>query len=293
MRERTKRAGGRGYQRAEWTNFHTRLVNIPDEVGGRTRREKVVKLTELLRNMEINSDQVQGTDVQSIDSEASQGGEDIDTVVGDINTNEERMEIRGEQMTEVKETLLTPLKVEFNINHTTGEFNIILAVKNLFTLMAEIDSSMRVNNNEHTVQLWEVNGHLCEEDDFVPFFKMREQTFRNGNKKVTVYFTVESTYTINNIKFRDPVKSFLLNNNIWVRPDFYSTKTVSSPGFFTMIHPRITNKQKYGELLRRELSRLDIKEDEEIVQEWIQEVAGNQCIFLYLFQFHSFRQKIY
>ena len=83
MRDITKRAGGRGYQRVEWTNFHTRLVNIPDEVGGRTRREKVVKLTELLRKREINSDQVQGTEVQSIDSEASQSGKNKDTVAGD------------------------------------------------------------------------------------------------------------------------------------------------------------------------------------------------------------------
>ncbi len=190
------------------------------------------------------------------------------------HNNKERMETRGEQMTEVKETLITPLKVEFNINHTTGEFNIILAVKNLFSLMAEIDSSMKVYNNERTVLLWEVHGHLCEEDEFVSYFKMREQNFRNGNMKVTVYFTVESNYTINSMKFRDPVKNFLLTNNIWVKPDFYSTKTVSSPGFFTMIHPRITNKQKCGELLRRELSKLDINEGDEIVQEWIQRKNG-------------------
>ena len=59
---------------------------------------------------------------------------------------------------------------------------------------------------------------------------------------MTLYGTLDTTFPVNRIKFTEPVKSFLLENNIWIKPDYYSTSTVSSPGFFTLIHPKLTNK---------------------------------------------------
>ena len=40
------------------------------------------------------------------------------------------------------------------------------------------------------------------------------------------------------------MQSFLLERNIWIKLDFYSTSIVSSPGFFTLFHPKITNKKQ-------------------------------------------------
>ena len=50
MRDSVKKKGGRGHSREEWTQYHNRLVQLPDRMGGKQRAEKVVKLTELLRN---------------------------------------------------------------------------------------------------------------------------------------------------------------------------------------------------------------------------------------------------
>ena len=92
---------------------------------------------------------------------------------------------------------------------------------------------------------------------------MYEQTFRTGNKKVTMYCNIEYNDSINKIKFTEPVRSLLMEKNVWIKPDFYSTKTVSNPGFFTMVHPKITHKQEYISYLRKIL--LDT-EDEDIEQ---------------------------
>ncbi len=152
-----------------------------------------------------------------------------------ITTTKELMKNRGGYMTKDKQTKFTQLKVEFNLLNTTDVFNIILAVETLFKTFVQVDPTIRVYNHANTLLLWEENSILCKDDEFVKYFKMREQTFRKGNKKVTIYFGVESNYNINSINFQDPVKSFLLNNNIWIKPGLYSTKTVSSPGFFTMV----------------------------------------------------------
>ena len=68
MRDRSKSTAGRGFQRSEWTQYHNRLVQIPDKVGGSTRNEKVIKLTELLQKREINTKQIQTKVADSTDS---------------------------------------------------------------------------------------------------------------------------------------------------------------------------------------------------------------------------------
>ena len=57
-------------------------------------------------------------------------------------THKEIMKNRGGYMTDDKETNYTQLKVEFNILHTTEEFNIILAVETLFKTLVQVDSSI-------------------------------------------------------------------------------------------------------------------------------------------------------
>ena len=49
MGDRNRTRSGRGYSRDNWTQFHSRLAQLPDKMGGKSRQAKVAKLTELLR----------------------------------------------------------------------------------------------------------------------------------------------------------------------------------------------------------------------------------------------------
>ncbi len=182
------------------------------------------------------------------------------TVVTTTNPTKATMDImenRGSYMTEDREMIVTPVKIEFNLVNTMDEFNIIVAVSTLFTNIQSVDVSLKVHNNDRTEVIWEDSKVLSEDDTFIQQFNMREQTFRNGNKKVTLYCTLESYHNINRLKFMEPVKSFITDNNIWIKPDFYSTNLVSSPGFFTMVHQKMTNKQVYVKSLRTILFQIE------------------------------------
>ena len=157
-------------------------------------------------------------------------------------------------MTEMKEQVTTPIQIEFNIDANTREFNVITACQELFKAMSTVDSSVRILSNDTTTVIWEPEGILPESDQFRTLFYMREQTFRKGNAKVTIYCVVESQSTMNRMKFSDPVKTILLNTNTWIKPDFYSTKVVGSPGFFTLAHPKLTHKQDFIKDLQSALS---------------------------------------
>ena len=61
MRERTRGNAGRGYSREVWTQYHSRLAQLPNKGSREERHGKVVKLTELLRKREHNPDQMEIT----------------------------------------------------------------------------------------------------------------------------------------------------------------------------------------------------------------------------------------
>ena len=94
--------------------------------------------------------------------------------------------------------------------------------------MAQTDPTIKVYGHQNKMLLWEENDKLSENEDFVEQFKMYEQTFRTGNKKVTMYCNIEYNDSINKIKFTEPVRSLLMEKNVWIKPDFYSIKTVSN-----------------------------------------------------------------
>ena len=56
MNTRSKAKAGRGHSRDEWTQCHHRIVQLQDKSGSRSRREKVAKLTSLLRERESISE---------------------------------------------------------------------------------------------------------------------------------------------------------------------------------------------------------------------------------------------
>ena len=182
-------------------------------------------------------------------------------------TNQE-IKARGWNMTERMEKITTPIKIEYNISSDVREFNIIQACKELFDTMGQVDPSIRIFSSVDKEQLWEVNSPILENDEFERLYQMRTQNFRNGNTKVTTYGIVESQYNINKMTFTDPVKRLLTEKNIWVKPDFYSTKVVNSPGFFTMIHPKLTNKQAYTKYLHNAMTETSIDQTEQVCIEW-------------------------
>lgn len=59
-----------------------------------------------------------------------------------------------------------------------------------------------------------------------------------------------------------------MGKNIWVKPDFYSTKIINSPGFITLVHPKLTNKKEYIQELILALGKTKVNTDKPIVQEW-------------------------
>ncbi len=184
-------------------------------------------------------------------------------------TNAKDLFERGRTMIEEKENIVTPIKIEFNVNAHLNEFNVIQASTELFRRMSLIDQSIRILcTTDDTKVLWDIHSHLPEDQDFQQAFQMREQQFRKGTTKVTIYCIVDSAFPINRIKFTNPFRSFLTEENIWIKTDYYSTKVISSPGFFTLKHPRITNKGDFVQQVTDTLNSIIIHKQEQVVQEW-------------------------
>ena len=178
------------------------------------------------------------------------------------------MRERGLQMLEEKSKFITPVRIEFNVANTRCEFNMIQAVETLFKKFADVDNSLRIYHTDKKTFLWDVNTELPLNKEFIKSFQLREQTFCKGNKKATIYCIMESHYTVNRIKYTELVNSHILETNTWIKPDYYATKTISSPGFFTLLHPRLTNRQEFEKDLKRLLSQTDIDGEDEVVKAW-------------------------
>ena len=192
----------------------------------------------------------------------------INVILTTKDTDETSLQDRGASMVEESERLLTPVTIEFNLTNESVNFNIIKAVGEVFEKMNRHENSIRILENGTKKLLWEQTIELEEGEAFVDSFRMRDQTFRNGNKKVTLYCTIESFNTINKLKYMEPLNSHIMGQNIWIKPDFYSTKIVSSPGFFISLHPKITNKQMYTKELSEIIGQMEIDPLEEVVNDW-------------------------
>ena len=175
---------------------------------------------------------------------------------------------RGATMVEEKERMNTPVKIEFNLVNSMGNFNVIKAVQCLFQKFALQDNSIRVLEHDSNNPIWEPTLEISEGSHFVEQYRMREQTFRNGNKKITIHCIIESDININRMKYTEPVKTHIMEQNIWIKPDFYSTRVVSSPGFFTLLHPKITNKQELIKELHDIIQNTIVNNNEEAVKHW-------------------------
>ena len=192
-------------------------------------------------------------------------------------SQEYTMKLRGFSMAEEKNHIKTPVSIEFNLPDQGFEFHIIQECKNLFQIMSINDSPFRVFDVDEQQLLWEPSVPLPDESQFEQLFRMKDRSFRNGKRKVTLYCVIIGISTINRIKFRDPVQSYLRDNNIWIKPDFYCTQTVSSPGFLTMLHPTFTHKISLTKELTDILSDTDIDASDEVVLQWKQQKQSTTC----------------
>ncbi len=178
------------------------------------------------------------------------------------------LKTRGFHMMEQKKKLVTPVKVEFNSLPDRTDFNVLEQTQTLFDLLCDEDTQLRILDVNKQVVLFERGISLPEGEDFATLMKTRNQTFRKGNSKVTIFFVVESTLSIQKLKYMDPIKTFIFDNNIWVKPDFFDTKIESSPGYFTLLHPKITNKMDYKEILMHAIHKITIDTNDEAVRNW-------------------------
>ena len=178
------------------------------------------------------------------------------------------MRTRGEQMVDHTERVTTPTKIEFNIPSSTQEVNIREGLNTLLIRMAKEDPAIRILTLDKATVVWELNEELVEAQQFADQLKMREQNFRNGSKKVALFCIVESSFTINRLKYSPEVKDYIFHHNIWIKPDLYSTQVVTCPGFFTLVHPKMTNKNEFTKDLFRLMTDLKINPSEEVVKDW-------------------------
>ena len=145
-------------------------------------------------------------------------------------------------MLEEKELLTTPVSIKFNLENTIQEFNIVTGLGALLEKLAMEDQAIWIYDPEGKQMLWEPDIQLTEVNQFEENFQSREYNYQKGNKTAIVHCIIESQYTINKLKFMEPVCTHILEHNIWVKPGFYLTKVVHSPGFITLVHPQITHK---------------------------------------------------
>ena len=83
---------------------------------------------------------------------------------------------------------------------------------------------------------------------------------------------------MNKLKYTAPLRQYIFDRNIWIKPDLYLTKTVGSPGFITLLHPKLTNKPQLTSDLKEMLKQIDLCETDEDVREWYKRnnIAVNQ-----------------
>ena len=86
---------------------------------------------------------------------------------------------------------------------------------------------------------------LPEDESFNGHFTLKELTFRKS-RKVLVHMTLITQQPINRIKYITEVRDFVFEKNIWMKTDRYKTKLESSPGYITMIHPKLLNREQYA-----------------------------------------------
>jgi len=163
-------------------------------------------------------------------------------------TAQQTMEQRGYNMVENMRMWETPIKIEFNLNRSVVEFNVRDKITELLQLMQEVDNTLKVKPAAPVTREWVTLEALPEEKEFTDQFRLKEFLYRN-HRKVYLHMTVVTTLPMNRIKYAQRVKDYIFNQNIWVKLDRFNAKIESSPGYITMVHPKLINRDGFTEEL--------------------------------------------
>ncbi len=163
--------------------------------------------------------------------------------------------------------LETPVKIEFNIAKEVVEFNVREHLLKLLHEMQAFDNSLRIQSSiEQSIEWADLNS-FPEGDDFSEHFQLKDFNFRT-HKKVIVHMKVVSLSTVNRIKYSGKVKDHIYQQNIWIKTDRYNAKVESSPGYFTMVHPKLVHREELTNDLITVLQALKPNRTEQVVQDW-------------------------
>ena len=173
---------------------------------------------------------------------------------------DELIKKRGYNMVEDTTMIKTPVRVEFNLDKFITEFNVREMTIILLNKMKIADPKLRIASTEDNELEWEKLEDIPEDVDFNQHFTVKELSFRRS-RKVLVHLNLTSQLHINRIKYNTEVKDFIFKENIWIKTDRYNTMIESSPGFLTMIHPKLVNRESYAYEIMESI--LQVKEKEQ------------------------------
>ena len=156
----------------------------------------------------------------------------------------DKMAFRGRYMVEQDLTMVTSIKVEFNLSALTTEYNVRAQFIHLLELFKKQDPTTRVQCSTSEVREWDEFSTLPEDAEFNDCFQLVTKIFRK-HKKVIVHCTILTEQPLNRVKYAQEVKDYIFHHNIWIKVDRYDSKDESSPGFFVMIHPKLINREDF------------------------------------------------
>ena len=175
------------------------------------------------------------------------GTENAFTVIAKSRTPVgEQLRQRGLTMVDQKKKWETPVKVEFNIDKQTIQFNIRAELLVLLQKMMAVDPTLKIQSTLRKDLEWDSLENVPEDTEFNDSFKVQDFTYRKL-RKVVAHMTLITTLHVNQIKYRENVKEHLFQNNIWFKPDRFDTKIESSPGIIIMLHPKLINRDDFKE----------------------------------------------
>ena len=166
----------------------------------------------------------------------------------------EQMVQRGTSMVESEKLEVTAIKIEFNVGSQVKEYNARAQLIRLMELMKNYDKKLQIQINTEPHTGWKEFEQLPEDEKFVEMFNLVIREFRT-HKKVILHCKVISEKTFNAITYSPTVKQHIFEQNIWIKIDRYESRAEGLPGFFTMIHPRMVQRDVFTHEIREVLKK--------------------------------------
>ena len=166
----------------------------------------------------------------------------------------QQMKNRGIHMVEDTNIWETPVKIEFNFDRNTAEYNVRKNVVELLSRMKTVDQKLIVKSTIQDNVEWVTVNTLPEDGEFNDHFQLKEFTYRKFCK-VVVHVKLITELPINRIKYTPVVRNYIFENNIWLKTDRFNARIESSPGHIMMLHPKLINRKGYAEELALALQK--------------------------------------